>query len=559
MPRKWTAMIVAAAWVFAATAANAQSGASTIDYIDSLPSPELMEGIGNSHLEISTDSDEAQQYFDQGVSLLHDFWWFEAFRSFRHAAVLDPEAPMPHFGLYLAASNMVNLSADERASQLAMASEKIVALRDKATAREGYYLDAVTRYHEEDDDEAYRQEFEALLNEYPDEIEARLLLWLELDNGFDASGRPHEDQLYSQLLLESEFERHADHQGLMHYWIHNQESGKHPESALTAATRLASLAPNAGHIVHMPGHIHFVMGNYDAAHEQFRQAELADSRYMDTYGIEPIFTWNYLHNISFLIANLAEAGRFSEAQDYAQRLAVLAAESKYDDYPGFAMLASRAVLEPVKLALRFGEFESAAQLLRAAPDYGGDDSENFAVFRAAYQAYIDGMAAVQASQGEAAGEASHRLDAILWRAERDDISLRGKAVFNIASLELAGMVEHGRGNVEEAVGLLQRAIELENELRYREPPPYVRPVLESLAQIHVEMQQWDKARDAYRQLLEKRKDSGFALFGLGRSYELESRPAEARSAYGQFLASWGSADTSLEQKRHARDWLAANP
>jgi tetratricopeptide (TPR) repeat protein len=169
------------------------------------------------------------------------------------------------------------------------------------------------------------------------------------------------------------------------------------------------------------------------------------------------------------------------------------------------------------------------------------------------------MAAVQASQGEAAGEASHRLDAILWRAERDDISLRGKAVFNIASLELAGMVEHGRGNVEEAVGLLQRAIELENELRYREPPPYVRPVLESLAQIHVEMQQWDKARDAYRQLLEKRKDSGFALFGLGRSYELESRPAEARSAYGQFLASWGSADTSLEQKRHARDWLAANP
>jgi tetratricopeptide (TPR) repeat protein len=561
MARKWAA-IIAAGWILAATLASAQSGMSTIEYIDSLPSPVLMDGVGNSHLEISTDVEDAQRFFDQGVSLLHDFWWFEAYRSFRRAAELDPDAPMPHMGLYMAADNMANLSGDEREAQLSIASEKIAELRGNATAREGFYLDAVMHYHEKEGDEAevaYRQELEALLNEYPNEIEARLFLWLVLDGGFDAKGRPRDDQLYSQLLLESELDTHPDHQGLLHYWIHNQESGKHPESALGAANRLASLAPNAGHIVHMPGHIHFIMGNYDAAHEQFQRSEQADARYLAKYGIAPIFTWNYLHNVSFLIANLAEAGRYSEAQEYASKFAIMADESDFKDYSGYTMLSGRAVLEPVKVALRFGDFEAAATALREGPEYRGDDAESFAVSRAAYQAYIDGMAAAQSGRAEVAGSALNRLDAILWRANRDDVSLRSARVLNIASLELQGLVEHGRGENEKAVATLQRAIELEDELRYREPPPYVRPVLESLAQVHLAAGQWDEARGAYERLLEKRKKSGFALFGLARTHELAGRPADARSAYRDFLASWSSADAGLEQRRHAENWLAANP
>ena len=41
-----------------------------------------MQGVGNSHLEISTEQVDAQLYFDQGVALLHDFWWLEAYRAF---------------------------------------------------------------------------------------------------------------------------------------------------------------------------------------------------------------------------------------------------------------------------------------------------------------------------------------------------------------------------------------------------------------------------------------------------------------------------------------------
>ena len=40
----------------------------------------------------------AQKFFDQGLNLLHAFWDTEAYRAFREAARLDPDAAMPYWG-----------------------------------------------------------------------------------------------------------------------------------------------------------------------------------------------------------------------------------------------------------------------------------------------------------------------------------------------------------------------------------------------------------------------------------------------------------------------------
>jgi len=42
--------------------------------------PWLMEGIGKAHFPISTRNPEVQKWFDQGVTLLHSFWDYEAER-----------------------------------------------------------------------------------------------------------------------------------------------------------------------------------------------------------------------------------------------------------------------------------------------------------------------------------------------------------------------------------------------------------------------------------------------------------------------------------------------
>jgi tetratricopeptide (TPR) repeat protein len=415
--------------------------------------------------------------------------------------------------------------------------------------------------HKKEGDEAaaaYRAELEALMNEYPDEIEARLFLWRELDGGLDPDGRPRDDQIYGQLLLESQFEAFPNHHGLLHYWIHQQESGKYPETALDAAQRLAALAPNAGHIVHMPGHIHFRMGNYDAAHEQFILADEADARYIREYGVDPIFTWNYLHNISFLNANLAEAGRFAEASEHASAFASTAEASEYKNYVGYSMVSGRATLEPFKVVLRSGDFARAAAVLRESPEYRGENVEEFAMRRSAYQAYADGMAALQQDDIESAEAMSDRLDGLLWRAERDDFKLYGRSILNIYSLELRAMLEHAKGDSDAAIELLERAAEQEAKLRYHEPPPYVRPIAESLAEVYLAKEEWQQARDAYSAMMEVRKKSGYGLFGIARSYELEGKQAEARTAYRDFLDAWANADDDRPRVQHARDWLAAN-
>ena len=96
---------------------------------------------------------------------------------------------MPHWGLYLAGDNMANLSPEQREEILNTAVESMKSLRDKSSVREQYYMDAVIALHEKDGDEgvaAHNKTLLALLNEYPDEIEARLFLWTQLDAGYDA-------------------------------------------------------------------------------------------------------------------------------------------------------------------------------------------------------------------------------------------------------------------------------------------------------------------------------------------------------------------------------------
>src|SRR5690349_22587721 len=69
----------------------------------SLPA-HIMSGQGNVHFPITTTNPKAQEFFDQGVAQMHSFWAMEAERSFLQAAALDPEAPMPQWGIAMVAA-----------------------------------------------------------------------------------------------------------------------------------------------------------------------------------------------------------------------------------------------------------------------------------------------------------------------------------------------------------------------------------------------------------------------------------------------------------------------
>src|SRR4051812_29200724 len=72
------------------------------------PGAPVFRDLGNYHRKVSTSSEAAQRYFDQGLTLIYAFNHAEAIRSFREAARLDPSCGMAWWGVALAYGPNIN-------------------------------------------------------------------------------------------------------------------------------------------------------------------------------------------------------------------------------------------------------------------------------------------------------------------------------------------------------------------------------------------------------------------------------------------------------------------
>ena len=59
----------------------------------------LIPGSGTYSKKISTQNEEAQQFFDQGLRLAWGFYFPESIASYLEAARHDPDHPMPYWGM----------------------------------------------------------------------------------------------------------------------------------------------------------------------------------------------------------------------------------------------------------------------------------------------------------------------------------------------------------------------------------------------------------------------------------------------------------------------------
>ena len=170
----------------------------------------LMTGQGTEyvHLKITTSSAEAQKFFDQGLAQMHSFWAVEAERSFLQAASLDPDAPMPWWGVAMVASGDYrprhqlenptngNVQRSPAGGRAIEAAKKAVALSEipgKATDLEKMYIASIAARRTppagKTADEGYVEGLRAISAKYPKEVEARLFLSLHLMRGFELPDR----------------------------------------------------------------------------------------------------------------------------------------------------------------------------------------------------------------------------------------------------------------------------------------------------------------------------------------------------------------------------------
>ncbi|MDQ3754628.1 MAG: hypothetical protein M3371_07850, partial [Acidobacteriota bacterium] len=276
----------------------------------------LAPGMGEVYHPVSTDSDEAQQFFNQGLAYIYGFNHEEAVRSFRRAAELDPQLAMAQWGIALALGSNYNLQADAPQLREAYATvQKALALAAKASEHERAYIGALSKRYSNDpqaDSQKlavdYKSAMSELVRRYPDDLDAATLYAESMMNLrpwklWTADGKPAEGTEEIVATLEGVLKRDPKHTGANHYYIHAIEASPHPERGLASAARLEKLAPAAGHLVHMPSHIYIRTGDYESAAQSNADAIVADRAYIEKSGAQGVYPMMYYnHNIHFLAA-----------------------------------------------------------------------------------------------------------------------------------------------------------------------------------------------------------------------------------------------------------------
>jgi tetratricopeptide (TPR) repeat protein len=536
-----------------------------------LPTPQKMPGLGNAHLQI-TATPEAQMWFDQGLNLMHDFWDYESARAFEQAVRVDPHCAMCYWGLYKAENFYHGTAQSYAAPALASA----VSLQGYASKRERLYIEASAAHEDaasgknRGKDEGFSQELQLLrrlVKEYPKDPQAPIFLAMAVSG---------EEEL---KILESIMKERPEDSAANHYYIHSLEASPHPERALHSAEILAGLAPGSGHMVHMPGHIFFRLGNYARAEQAFAASLQVDESYMREQHVQPDNDWNYVHNLMYAIANLMEEGKLKEATALSLKLTGARGELESTLYT-FSARDSMSRLDPrLPVALRTADWAQVSELSKASMPLAGQP--NLAFLARQLAVFAVGMQEIVVRDLTKAEEASARFDAELWRMSQTSrnssmpnmsgdkppagppkLKLMADALLQpllsslaVMSLELRASLMTAQGQAAGAKDVFAQAAQAEKALGYHEPPNYIRPVGETEAAAMMAVGDWAAARAAYQRALSERPRSGLALYGIALCSEKAGDSQAAAKEYADFLAAWKDADPGLAQVTHARSYL----
>jgi tetratricopeptide (TPR) repeat protein len=540
-----------------------------------------MTGIGNSHLTI-TATPEAQAWFNQGLTLLHDFWDYESERAFEQGVRVDPNCAMCYWGLYQA----LMFRNGEPNSYTAQVLANAVRLRPRVSKHEQLYIDATSAGNDavlaagpEDDPDTAKETaiWRQIAKQYPDDLQARLFLAGTLRDGYDDNGEPKKKQKEQIALIQEVLKAAPNDSAANHYWIHAVEASPHPEQALKSASLLASLAPASGHMVHMPGHIYYRVGDYGQAEHWFAESTAVEERYQREQHVSVDDDWNYVHNLMYSIANLMEEGKMQEATALSAKLSSARGEFGPTLYTQSPRDGISRIDPLLPVALRTGDWDAILGMLKdSKPDA---KLENLQFLAGQLTEFANGMKAAQAGDVVTAQAASDRLDADLWRLSQrvHDAPPEKKAAvaapamavvmpdakpgpllsnLSVMSLELRATLLAAQKNLPEAKALFAQAANEEKKLGYREPPAFIQPVGETEGAVLLRAGDAADAHAAYARALKERPDSGFSLYGMAQASEAAGNTAVAREEYTKFLAAWKNGDANRPEVSHARTWLS---
>ena len=550
-------MILTAGWLTAAMSWNmaaAQEGEALAI---------LIPGGGTYSRPISTDSPEAQAFFDQGLRMAWSFYFPESIASYQEASRHDPDHPMPYFGLAHAAgpnpnSRYAGLPDDPQGAGLDAIRNALERVNNGSERERDmvnalfvlYNADAIADDRERD--QAFVDAMRDLHHKYPDDADIASIFAEAFMNTtrwdyWEPDGSPRPGVAEARAALEAAMAVEHDHPGANHLYIHLMEASNEPELAMPAAQKLEGSVPISGHMVHMPGHIYLRVGEYEKAISTNERSQIVDLQFAEIWGdnnMPMIGTYGLSHKshaphaLDFVrYANMLQ-GNYADSFEAAQRGAASVGRASEAVNRGEKRVVHSWVVDKV-----FGKWD---RILESEQSHGGTP-------------YLDGMwSYVRGSAYVADGQldaAEAELANIQAQAVADGVDDTGVGptpashVLGIATHALQGEIAEARGNLDSAIAHYQAAVEMQDANNYTEPPDWSQSMRLYLGAAMLTAGRAEDAEAVYRKDLEWNQQNGWSTFGLAQALEAQGKTQEAIIVKRQFDSLWRNADVELERSR----------
>jgi len=538
--------LLAFTWFFSAVSASLVCGKDTTDYYD----------IGDFHYSVTTDSEEAQTWFNRGLAMCHGFNHEEAVRCFERAVAADPGMPMAYWGMaYAWGPNINNMEIE--ADQMAQAELAIRLARLHSQGANDLERELIAALAERYAmpvpeerrplNEAYANAMREVYQRHSDDalvasLFAESLMNLSPWKYWSPEGEPAPETPEIVEVLERGLEQAPDHPMLCHLYIHAVEASPNPEKALPAADRLGDVMPGVGHLVHMPSHIYVQVGDYASTIDSNLRAIEADREFLKREGPYNFYTLYRIHNYHFVVYGAMFDGQSELALTKARELVEQVPEEMLREQIDFL---DAFIPTALHVLVRFGRWEDILEEPEPA-DY-------LPVTRSIWH-YTRGLAYAALGQVDQAEAEQQSFEEVRDTVPETSYLFQNPSlsILEIAEEMLAGEIAYRQGKFEKAFKHLRRAVELDDGLNYDEPWGWMQPARHALGALLMEQGQYEQSEAVYREDLRRHPNNPWALHGLAESLAKQGMTSDAAECRARFKTSAQRSDVTIDRSCFCR-------
>jgi len=479
--------------------------------------------LGSYSRSITTSSVDATTWFNRGLLWCYGFNQEEAVRCFEKVIEFDPNCAMGYWGIAYAAGPFYNkpwewYGEEERLLAIPYChhnAKKAKEFKHHASPLEQMLIDALYAKHpcsgadSSDDMNRWMQDYadamRQVYRQYPDDLDIICLcaeavmnltpwkLW-DLQKGVPAENAHTEEAIeileQGKALMASQQQAHP---GIVHFYLHVYEMSPTPEKALPLADQLRDLCPECGHLLHMASHIDGLCGHWQDAADANDRAIKADRKYIELRGSDEFYLISVVHNFHFKIWAAMLLGQFNQALAAADGIRDLVRDKMLmSDKRYLASTLEGYHSARAHVLVRFGRWQEICD-----EDMPEDTaSQPITTILLIYARAIAHAALGDIETGRQYQERfrQHYAQIPDWHIMANNPT---RDILAVAEAMMNGEVEYHAGNHQLGFEYLRQANNLNDNLAYSEPWPWMHPPRHALGALLLEQGQVDEALPHY--------------------------------------------------------------